>query len=137
MTDVSRSCIDCATGGCKKPGQMHQPEFCPSAMLSPDEREGLAAAYTDLDLRLIQAANEVSARCGHEGLCRLEEIMDFARRLGYRKIGIANCGAMQAVAMGLALWGRPCSRGFSVTMGHVALAIWDAGRGVVLPGRSI
>lgn len=125
MTDVSRSCIDCATGGCKKPGQMHQPDFCPSATLSPDEREDLAAAYTDLDLQLIQAANEVSARCGHEGLCRLEEIMDFARRLGYRKIGIANCGAMQterlnAVGTELNVIMGPCVGHDSIFMRHYA-----------------
>lgn len=99
MTDIQRSCIDCATGGCKSPEQGRQPAFCESATLSAEERAGLVAAYTDLDLRLEQAANEVSARCGREGLCRLEEIMDFARRMGFRKIGIANCGAMQAEAL--------------------------------------
>ncbi|MBQ9954075.1 MAG: DUF1847 domain-containing protein [Eggerthellaceae bacterium] len=133
MTDVSRSCIDCATGGCKQPEQMYQPDFCPSAMLSPGERDELAAAYADLDLQLIQAANEVSARCGCEGLCRLEEIMDFARRLGYRKIGIANCGAMQAEALttakilrlhGYEVFGVSCKYG-SVT--HEQLGIPEGG----------
>lgn len=99
MTEVRRSCADCATGGCKNPEQGRQPAFCESAALSSEDREGLVTAYVDLDLQLEQAANEVSARCGREGLCRLEEIMDFARRLGYRKIGIANCGAMQAEAL--------------------------------------
>ena len=52
MTDVSRSCIDCATGGCKKPGQMHQPDFCPSAMLSPDERGAWLLPTSILTCRL-------------------------------------------------------------------------------------
>lgn len=71
MADIQRSCVDCATGGCKFPEQGRQPAFCESAALSAEDRAGLAAAYSDLDLRLEQAANEVAARCGREGLCRL------------------------------------------------------------------
>lgn len=102
MNEIKRSCIDCATGGCKRPSEGKQPAFCDSAALEPVARESLARAYAGEDLLLEQAANEVAARCGREGLCRLEETMDFARRMGYRKIGIANCGAMQAEALTVA-----------------------------------
>lgn len=129
MIDSQRSCVDCATGGCKFPEQGRQPAFCESVALSAQERAGLAAAYADLDLQLEQAANEVAARCGREGLCRLEEIMDFARRLGYRKIGIANCGAMQAEALttakilrlhGYEVFGVSCKFG-SIKNGEIGL----------------
>lgn len=39
-----------------------------------------------------------SAEVEYEGYCRLtrvEEIMTFARKMGYRRIGIANCIGLQ------------------------------------------
>lgn len=134
MTEIQRSCIDCATGGCKNPELGRQPAFCESAALSDEDRAGFVAAYTDLDLKLEQAANEVAARCGREGLCRLEEIMDFARRLGYRKIGIATCGAMQSEAVttakilrlhGYEVYGVSCKYG-SIT--HEQLGLPEDGQ---------
>lgn len=130
MEDIRRSCIDCATGGCKHPEQKRQPAFCESLPLSDQDRADMASAYADLDLKIEQAANEVAARCGREGLCRLEEIMDFARRMGYRKIGIACCGAMQAEAMttakilrlhGWEVYGVSCKFG-SITHEQVGLS---------------
>jgi uncharacterized metal-binding protein len=66
------------------------PGFCPS-QVDPDTQAHARAAYEDPETRRI--AHE-SALVESEGYCRwtrVEEIVQFAKRMGFRKIGIANC----------------------------------------------
>jgi uncharacterized metal-binding protein len=66
------------------------PGFCPS-QVDPDTQAHARAAYDDPETRRI--AHE-SALVESEGYCkwtRVEEIVQFAKRMGFRKIGIANC----------------------------------------------
>ena len=66
------------------------PAFCPS-QVDPDAQARARAAYDDPETRRI--AHE-SALVESEGYCkwtRVEEIVQFAKRMGFRKIGIANC----------------------------------------------
>ncbi|MFY9315188.1 MAG: DUF1847 domain-containing protein [Burkholderiales bacterium] len=66
------------------------PGFCPAKV----DPQALAAARTwheDPETRRIP---QESARAEAEGYCkwtRVEEIIDFARKMGFRKLGIANC----------------------------------------------
>jgi uncharacterized metal-binding protein len=66
------------------------PGFCPSKV-NPPAIAAASAVYQDPEtLRIAQASAEVEA----EGYCRwtrVEEICQFARKMGYRKIGIATC----------------------------------------------
>ena len=71
-------------------GEERGPGYCPSKV-DPD---GLAAAwesYSDpLTLRIAKAAALVES----EGYCkwsRVEEICEFAKKMGFRKVGIAMC----------------------------------------------
>lgn len=66
------------------------PGFCPSK-LDPATQAEARAGYDDPETR--KAAYE-SALVESEGYCRwtrVEEVVQFAKRMGYRKIGIANC----------------------------------------------
>jgi len=66
------------------------PGFCP-AKVDPQSQEIARALYDDPETRRV---SQVSARVESEGYCkwtRVEEIVEFAKKMGYRKLGIANC----------------------------------------------
>ena len=66
------------------------PGYCPTKV-DPQTQDAARAQYDDPEtLRVSQE----SARVEAEGYCkwtRVEEIVQFAKKMGYRKIGIANC----------------------------------------------
>ena len=88
--DERRTCADCSTKGCDGKGR-GRPEFC----MTDDMPEGLLErsleCYRDgEDGRILRIAATVE----HDGYlrwCRVQETMVFARRMGYRRIGIATC----------------------------------------------
>jgi uncharacterized metal-binding protein len=66
------------------------PGFCPSKV-DQDGIDGAANAYADDETRRI---SQVSAQVEAEGYCkwsRVREVCEFAKRMGYKKIGIASC----------------------------------------------
>jgi len=66
------------------------PGFCP-AKVDPQAQDAARALYDDPETRRI---SQESARVESEGYCkwtRVEEIVQFAKKMGYRKLGIANC----------------------------------------------
>ncbi len=91
------TCVLCGVKACTaEPDSKTPPHFCPmetdAELLAAVERE----YATRPDLRRLA---QESARTEAAGYCRqtrVEEIMDFARRLDVQKIGIAHCvGLMQ------------------------------------------
>ncbi|HEY4635414.1 MAG TPA: DUF1847 domain-containing protein [Rhodospirillales bacterium] len=66
------------------------PGFCPSNV-DPD---GVAQAYDVYANPFVRRVAQESARVESEGYCRwtrVEEICEFAKKMGFRKIGIATC----------------------------------------------
>ncbi len=66
------------------------PGFCPTKV-DPQTQAAARAWYDDPEIRRI---SQESARVEAEGYCkwtRVEEIVEFARKMGFRKLGIANC----------------------------------------------
>ncbi|MEW6689330.1 MAG: DUF1847 domain-containing protein [Pseudomonadota bacterium] len=66
------------------------PGFCPSKV-DPGAQETARELYSDPETRRI---SQESARVESEGYCkwtRVEEIVRFAKKMGYRKLGIACC----------------------------------------------
>jgi len=66
------------------------PGFCPSKV-DPDGVDAAAGEYHVADIRRI---SQVAAVVEAEGYCkwpRVQEICEFAKRMGYKKIGIATC----------------------------------------------
>ncbi|MCI1779608.1 MAG: DUF1847 domain-containing protein [Bacteroidales bacterium] len=84
------SCVDCGTQNCKYKDRTY-PEFCPTANLKQEDWEWALERYDEKNNHEVTIA---SAEVEHEGYCRwtrVEEIMQFARKTGAHKIGIANC----------------------------------------------
>ena len=90
MTDERRSCVDCGAKGCDgRDGR--RPDFCLTDNLPGGLLEESLGHYRDgEDGEILRVAATVE----HDGYlrwCRVQETMEFARRMGYRRIGIATC----------------------------------------------
>lgn len=84
------SCTDCGTQNCKFKDRTY-PDFCLTTHLDKEDLEWALRRYDEDENHRVMVA---SAEVEYEGYCRLtrvEEIMTFARKMGYKKIGIANC----------------------------------------------
>jgi len=85
-------CAICGVRACSnEPGQKQYPSFCPV----PHEEELLARVeQVYLQDERVRTLAVESARTEAAGYCkatRIEEIMDFARRIGASRLGIAHC----------------------------------------------
>lgn len=85
-------CAICGVMACSaEPGTKQPPPFCP-ALVDTKVLQAVEQAYLEQD-ELRRLALE-SARTESAGYCRttrIEDIMDFARRIGAEKLGIAHC----------------------------------------------
>lgn len=84
------SCVDCGTQNCKFKTRTY-PEFCPTVHLKEEDRKWALERYDEGRNREIMIA---SAEVEFEGYCqwiRVQEIMEFARKIQAKRIGIANC----------------------------------------------
>ena len=90
MDNKTLSCVDCGTQNCKFKTRTY-PEFCLTSNLSEEDSAWAVERYEeDRNLEIMKASAEVE----YEGYCqwtRVQEIMEFARKIGAHKIGIANC----------------------------------------------
>ncbi len=78
-----------------EPGTRKNPPFCPmpeETELLEDVKQSYLEQETLHRLALESARTEAGGYCE---LTRVEEIMDFARRMGFHKLGIANCIGLQ------------------------------------------
>jgi len=66
------------------------PGFCPTKV-DPDSQAEARAEYDDPEVRKISRESALVESEGYGKWTRVEEIVQFAKRMGYRKIGIANC----------------------------------------------
>ena len=90
MTKNTLSCVDCGTQNCKFKDRTY-PDFCLTVNLSEEDTQWAAVRYEEDRNHEIMVA---SAEVEYEGYCkwtRVQEIMEFARKIGAVKIGIANC----------------------------------------------
>lgn len=84
------SCIDCGTQNCKYKVRTY-PEFCLTTNLSEEDEKWALERYAEERNHDVMVA---SAEVEYEGYCqwtRVQEIMEFARKIKAHKIGIANC----------------------------------------------
>ena len=88
--EALHSCVDCGTQNCKFKDRTY-PEFCPTSNLDEADLQWALERYDEGHNHDIMVA---SAEVEFEGYCqwtRVQEIMEFARKIGAKKIGIANC----------------------------------------------
>lgn len=88
------SCIDCGSGGCADLSGGYPP-FCATAALTGEDVAALRTAYAEGEAGRIMAAAADTARLAFDGQwCRVEETMDYARRTGAQRLGIAVCSGL-------------------------------------------
>lgn len=84
------SCADCAVTNCNSMDKSY-PKFCVTTNMNEDvKKEAMETYKEDDNLKVMQTAAAVE----HEGYmkwCRVQEIMEFAKRMEYHKLGIATC----------------------------------------------
>lgn len=90
-TKCKRSCIDCVAGNCNDLVDKKYPEFCLTTNMDEEVLAHTMSLYEEEENKkvTIAAANvEADFYCK---LTRVEEIAEFARGMGYKKLGIATC----------------------------------------------
>ena len=88
--EIQHTCVDCGTQNCKFKVRTY-PEFCPTTNLKEEDLQWALERYEEGRNHDIMVA---SAEVEYEGYCqwtRVQEIMEFAKKIGAKKIGIANC----------------------------------------------
>lgn len=90
MEERKMSCIDCAVVNCNKMDKRY-PDFCLTTHMDEEVLEEAMQCYEeDENRRSMIAAAEVECDyyCQYT---RIEEIMEYARKMGFKKLGIATC----------------------------------------------
>ena len=90
MSEIKRSCIDCAVSNCHYMNK-HYPDFCPSTGLEPEFVEEIIKLYEEEENRLCATTAALVETDYYCQMTRLEEIIEFAKRMGAKKLGIATC----------------------------------------------
>jgi len=88
------NCTVCKVQACREePGSKAYPRFCPTSQ----ETQALTEARAAYDEEETREPAQAAARTEAAGYCkepRVEEIMNFARRLGISRLGIASCAGL-------------------------------------------
>ncbi|MBQ6150956.1 MAG: DUF1847 domain-containing protein [Mogibacterium sp.] len=88
--EEKRSCADCGVLNCHTRDKEY-PEFCLTTELSVETAEKVHCLYEDEENKRVSV---ISAQIENEfylRYTRVEETVEFARRMGYKRIGIATC----------------------------------------------
>ena len=95
--DIRRTCVDCGSIHCCR-DEGEYPPFCLTANMEEDLLKEAMEAYEDPeDRRIAVTAAEVEADY-YLQKTRVEEIVLFAKKMGFRKLGIATCVGLIAEA---------------------------------------
>lgn len=84
------SCVDCGTQNCKYKDRTY-PDFCPTTHLDPGDLAWAVERYEEERNHEVMVASAEVEYEGYGRLTRVEEILQFAHKIGAHKIGIANC----------------------------------------------
>ncbi|MBT9136855.1 MAG: hypothetical protein DDT34_01941 [Firmicutes bacterium] len=87
-------CAKCPIYVCRVGDREHGPEACPMQYDFP-AAEGL---YVDPDIRRVARVAALVEAAGYRRWRRAEEVIEFARRLGFYRLGVVSCSDMAGVA---------------------------------------
>lgn len=91
--DKTFTCVDCGMQGCDGKGGSH-PGFCLSEAIDPVVSAEVMACYEEPENRRVM---EVAASVEYDfynRYSRVQETIEFARRMGFTRIGIATCAGL-------------------------------------------
>jgi len=91
MSGNCLTCTDCGVTNCASKDKEY-PDFCLTTSLSDTELEAVVDLYINNpeDKKVAQAAAEVEGEF-YCTITRVQEIIEFAKKIGAKKIGIATC----------------------------------------------
>lgn len=119
MKDIKRSCVDCGAGSCNKKDAPF-PEFCLTTSLPKEVLKDAMKQYEIEENRKLAIAAAEVENDNYCKMTRLEETIEFAKKLGVKKIGIATClGLLKESGMvakvlrshGFEVFGAACKSG--------------------------
>lgn len=114
MTYVDPACAYCpeSVRACRD-GEANErgPGYCPGKV-DPQTQQAAHERYADPETREISRVAALVESAGYCKWTRVEEVVEFARRMGYRKIGIASC--ISFVDLAYVMSGILESHGFEV-----------------------
>jgi uncharacterized metal-binding protein len=84
------TCTDCGVLNCSKRNSSY-PEFCLTAALTDEETAEIKKLYENRANKKISIVSAEVEGAFYGKYTRVEEIMEFAKRMGMKKIGIATC----------------------------------------------
>jgi uncharacterized metal-binding protein len=104
-TEVLVNCAKCARRVCSTPQWDKGPDNCPTKIRTEVIRKATEKCVSPENLKFSFNASKQEASCyiklphAPEAVSpsksRLEEIMEFAERMGYKRLGVAYCGGVQ------------------------------------------
>ena len=98
IKDCPLSCVDCAVTACRY-GKNNYPAFCLTKAMSEEDKASVLPLYNDGDINSKYAFWSATVEGTYYGeMARVEETMEFARRVGAVKIGLAYCCELKAEA---------------------------------------
>lgn len=90
MDNIRRTCIDCSLVNCDVQNRTYPP-FCISTHMDEDIRsEAIALCKDPENAKVMKTAARVEFEY-YNKLTRVQEIVEFAKRMNFHKIGIATC----------------------------------------------
>lgn len=90
MENRKLTCADCGVIQCDVQNKKY-PDFCLTTHLDSRIKEEAMACYEEPE---VKKTMQCAARVEYEGYCqktRVEETIDFCKKMGFHKIGIASC----------------------------------------------
>lgn len=101
MATCNRSCSDCAILACRSKNEEKYPPFCLTAKADPElVNETIELYKNNEELGNISRVSACIEGEFYGRLTRVEETIEFIKRMGYKKIGIASCvGLMNETRM--------------------------------------
>ena len=86
-----KSCVDCAVKACRKGEADKYPAFCLTKNMDPALLEEAIDAYSEEENHKVMEAASAAEAKFRSKMTRVEETIEFAKRMGAKKIGIGTC----------------------------------------------
>lgn len=93
---MSYTCADCTVYACRQEDHSKMPKNCP--MLDKELMDEAVAVYKSPEMNQFYITSAEIEAIGYCKWPRLKETIEFAKRLGYKKLGLAFCAGLRKEA---------------------------------------
>ena len=88
--DYKKTCVDCGVKNCETLDKEY-PEFCLTTELSAETIEKVRKLYEEEENNRVSVISAEIENEFYQKYTRVQEVVEFAKRMGFRRIGIATC----------------------------------------------